>query len=259
MRVVRRCGFTLAELLTVIAVIAVLAAVLVPVLTEARASARQSQCAGNIRQIGLAMRLYLADFDERWFPAESYDPSGHPVRPARPWIGYDNASDMRLPAVHPEHPGAIDPYIKNRELKRCPGMPTGWQLAYALNMWYPRSDSAYYSVNPAARRGEYGPCSKETDSRGFFLGVADGEVTHPSLTLMIWEHDSERPVCSFLEPENWLRSPPDRQALRAHFNFLHRQGANGLWADGHVRRILYDQLRRPMFTCNKDLYPGFEL
>src|SRR5437016_4471637 len=58
-------GFTLIELLVVIAIIAVLAAILFPVFATAREKARQTMCASNMRQIGLALNMYREDFDGR--------------------------------------------------------------------------------------------------------------------------------------------------------------------------------------------------
>lgn len=56
-----RCGFTLIELLVVIAIIALLMALLAPALGQAREAAREVLCASNVRQINLAMELYLQD------------------------------------------------------------------------------------------------------------------------------------------------------------------------------------------------------
>lgn len=58
-----RAGFTLIEILVVLAIIAVLAALLLPVFSSAKASAKQSVCLTQLRQIGVATLMYTSDND----------------------------------------------------------------------------------------------------------------------------------------------------------------------------------------------------
>ena len=64
----RSHAFTLIEVLVVIAIITIVAAVLFPVFASAREKARASTCISNYRQIGLAIHMYAADDDDRTPP-----------------------------------------------------------------------------------------------------------------------------------------------------------------------------------------------
>ncbi len=76
-----RLGFTLVELLVVMAIISVLAGLLLPVLSDALRAARRASCQGNERQIGLGMQMYVNDYEgripikdqDRWWVTHRYD------------------------------------------------------------------------------------------------------------------------------------------------------------------------------------------
>ncbi len=64
-----RGGFTLIELLVVIAIIGMLASMMLPALSKAKVRTQGVSCMGNVKQMGLAWRLYVEDNNDRLFPA----------------------------------------------------------------------------------------------------------------------------------------------------------------------------------------------
>src|SRR5262249_51367500 len=78
---IRSQAFTLVELLVVIAIIAILIAVLLPVVKSAREQANRVKCASNLRQVGLAMKIYAQDY--KAYPVAGDVPNG-----VAPTFGY---------------------------------------------------------------------------------------------------------------------------------------------------------------------------
>ena len=94
-------GFTLVELLTVLAIIAVLAGLLLPVLSRAKQQARSTACKSNLRQLGLGMKMYINDH-------------GHyPVGSAAQWMTAGS----------------------DKDLVRVVGCPTVAGSSYSFNRW----------------------------------------------------------------------------------------------------------------------------
>jgi len=129
-----RKAFTLIELLVVIAIIAILAAILFPVFAKAREKARESSCASNFKQIGLAIIQYTQDADESFPPRASGDGT------------FAHSSSWAA---------LIYPYVKSDGVFICPsnnslgydGTPGGTILQtqgtgdYAVNAWFPDTNS----------------------------------------------------------------------------------------------------------------------
>ena len=96
----KNMGFTLSELLTVISVIAVLAAILMPIFTSAKASAKRTSCQSNLTQIARGFEAYLSDY-ESCYP-NTNDPylwQGRVWRwPVRKYIGFYAAYNPNDPS-----------------------------------------------------------------------------------------------------------------------------------------------------------------
>jgi prepilin-type N-terminal cleavage/methylation domain-containing protein/prepilin-type processing-associated H-X9-DG protein len=172
----RRDGFTLIELLVVIAIIGILAAMLFPVFARARESARKTQCLANVKNIALAMNMYLTDYDS--CPPGNADSSltdwvdslalgaggnhrcGHQGG-AQQW-GYRANPYLRWPVV-------LDEYIKSRDVWRCPSAKVNAGAAFIVPMG-PNGSFVQYLTDHEDAWGEsamgygFGICSESFPS-----------------------------------------------------------------------------------------------
>ncbi|MCM8758422.1 MAG: DUF1559 domain-containing protein [Candidatus Omnitrophica bacterium] len=221
-------GFTLIELLVVIAIIAILAAMLMPALSQARERARQAACMNNLKQIGLAMRMYVED-NNGWFPV--YYCTG------------SSATEMVPFRLLVEFWGTQKPAYTNPKIFSCPSDRTriGTQSGQSRNLtwlkgnylsyvWAKHMTGEWRGVSPSFPDGWNGTERTQNIKRLWdpqnIIVVADGE----------W------PVLADNHRENPAYGRPI--LMRYAFNYgatnyaaspiHHRTGINFLCADGHV-------------------------
>jgi len=116
-------GFTLIEILVVVAIIALLAAILFPAFERARENARRASCQSNLKQLGIAIFSYTQDYDEHL-------PLSFQSNYGQGWAG------------------RLYPYLKNTQIYRCPSDTTlPLESNYGFNETLLRTD--HYGISGA--------------------------------------------------------------------------------------------------------------
>jgi prepilin-type N-terminal cleavage/methylation domain-containing protein/prepilin-type processing-associated H-X9-DG protein len=215
-----RKAFTLIELLIVISIIALLAALLFPVFARVRENARRASCASNLKQIGLCFLQYAQDYDER-LPASS--------RSAGSTYVFPNGSTPADPSqYHAIWMHLAHPYAKNVQIFNCPSART---TTY-LGGFYWQDPDATGSAIISDYRAHYG----YNDSVGGAGGQAGvnarrlAAISQPVITPMVVDTDYY-----VSNPNNVLADNSNPPLGR------HLETCNIAFVDGHVKAFKAQQ------------------
>lgn len=179
---VKKAGFTLMELLVVIAVVALLLSILLPAVSKARELARRAVCSNQLRQIGLAVPAYASDYDNE-MPWWGFDPDGDPETHVYVvYRGGDDDEEWKDDITHEPYAMKLatlyeGKYVTEAKMFYCPsnknldykyesyikygGMTTPWGFLPQDynedkdNEWV-RVGYVYYPTDPKTEKNSYG-------------------------------------------------------------------------------------------------------
>jgi prepilin-type N-terminal cleavage/methylation domain-containing protein/prepilin-type processing-associated H-X9-DG protein len=213
-------AFTLIELLTVIAIIGILAAILIPVVGSVRESARSSACISNLRQIGLTLFLYSDDHNET------------------------------LPAPNGGN-GLFWSLALNDYLGTTPG-PRGEQRDHEIFIC-PSADYSNSSLMDAGRTYSFSAAGLGGNANGVLGSTVYGarklsQISNHTTTILVVEGKERDDQGRALAGMNWNRITHDIGAsspqAAPNLDFRHNERMNNLYVDGSVRPMAFADLKK---------------
>lgn len=213
-KVLQRGGaFTLIEVLIVIAIICILAALLFPALSSAKSKGKQIGCLNNLKQLALGFQMYAADNEARL--PENFPDSRSP----NPWIsGNMKISDQATNTMFIRQ-GKLFPYANHIASYHCPSdisqlKGVSRTRSYSMNCWM---GSRYMETNS-------GPTRYRT-----FVRESELAAARPSgLWVIMDEHETSIDDAWFLVTMN------DTRPFASYPSVRHQHGYGLNFADGHV-------------------------
>jgi prepilin-type N-terminal cleavage/methylation domain-containing protein/prepilin-type processing-associated H-X9-DG protein len=216
-------GFTLVELLVVIGIIAILAAVGFPAYNYAIISAKKAKCSSNLRQIGIGMLAFAADNNENLPESGGTIPYGGPVDPTTGKLSWTQQMEPYLGAssVNGSNP-----------IYQCPALVGTGNAQYS---YFNGAHAAY-----AANNNQFAALNlmKIHSLSAYILA---GDIAFPMFT------------ANDADPDDYNNDPAFNGGtpLSPTKITIHGGASNVLFADGHVESLKYFD-----YTVNTTVYPG---
>lgn len=222
----RSPAFTLVELLIVIAIIATLSAMLLPVLNKSKLSAQRAECMNNLRQLGTATQLYWDENGGNCFQwiYNSTNSDGHLY-----WFGWlqsdDTAEGQRAFDLSA---GVLFPYLQGSDVRLCPA------LYATLAQFKLKGDGVIFS---------YGYNKSLSPDGNNLSTVSVNKIKRPTETALFADAAQVNDFQDPASPDNpmleeWYYLDVDTNYSSPNYypngHFRHSQKANVAFCDGHV-------------------------
>ena len=229
-------GFTLIEILVVLAIVGVVASIVFAVFGPVREKGREASCASNLRQLGMAMGMYAQDNDER--------------RPVRAYVSHYHPAPFLLSIGWA---GQLYPYVKSAKVFACPDDPTQGASAperlpvsYGLNSNFAGMTAESSVTAPASTVLLFEVMGDQVELTQSDEGLAEastqmvsaaGDGEEGALTSLTENAGASIDAASYATGKmdnvgDASRLPVDSYAAS---DGRHSRGANFLAADGHAR------------------------
>jgi prepilin-type N-terminal cleavage/methylation domain-containing protein len=171
----QRKAFTLIELLVVIAIIAILAAMLLPALAAAKRKAQKINCTNNLKQVGLAFRIWEGDNNDKYPMSVPASQGG-----ASDWLAHSSGTATPTKATDNECPGMVYMVMSNElstaKILFCPSDNIHVNAGTNFSYFELLDITTVPPAAPSAQGGE--PSSTVTSKVSYFVN-ADATEANP--------------------------------------------------------------------------------
>ncbi|HET6442452.1 MAG TPA: prepilin-type N-terminal cleavage/methylation domain-containing protein [Phycisphaerae bacterium] len=228
-----RQGFTLVELLVVLAIIGLLMGLLVPAVFAVFEVANRTACASNLRQIGIATSLYLKDNDGWFFPL--YTPPSADASGRYWYFGFEPNGSPALGEgnrILDRTRGKLYPYLQAPEgVEVCPAVPFSgpYKPKYKGKPWT-YGINRYFSTHPDNTRGNV-----NGNGNGNYFWIRPQDAARTVIFADSAQIVTHLPPASEQYP--MIEDFPYIEPLKKYVQFRHAGRANVLFADWHVEAV----------------------
>jgi prepilin-type processing-associated H-X9-DG protein/prepilin-type N-terminal cleavage/methylation domain-containing protein len=235
-------GFTLVELLVVIATIAILASLVMPAMGSAKLKVQVTSCLNNFKQLQTAWQTYTFDYNDclpanQWMSVNWQDgcPTGNQTT-SDSWVMGDATIDRDTWNIQN---GCLFPYTKSTPLYHCPADRS--TIYYRPDILRKRSYSMSYYMNGTEQKPERKTklCQiKNTAGAFVFIDEQENSISDGVFFVHVPGDDGEQAEAQgnpTYGGAHWMNMPADR----------HGQGCNLSFADGHVEHWKWKSAKQP--------------